>query len=153
MVCARSEPYPFSNLNHGQESHLVLLRPDPASDSVNTHYLGFKKPTGLAIRPNRIALGTAQGISELHNVPAVVPKFGPAEKFDDCFLPRWDHVTGDIAIHEMAYADKELWVVNTRFSSLCVIDSFVLPDEALQQVPEGLRNSSNSRQQSAQESL
>ena len=77
---------------------------------------------GLAVRPNRIAVGTAQGIWELHNVPAVAAKLEPADKYDACFLPRWGHVTGDIAIHEMAYAGKELWFVNTRFSCLCVSD-------------------------------
>ncbi|MEO7197462.1 MAG: TIGR03032 family protein, partial [Solirubrobacterales bacterium] len=30
--------------------------------------------------------------------------------------------TGDIRIHEIAYAGDELWLVNTRFSCLCTID-------------------------------
>ena len=31
------------------------------------------------------------------------------------------HVTGDIGVHEMAWAGEELWVVNTRFSCLCTL--------------------------------
>ncbi|OHB78742.1 MAG: TIGR03032 family protein, partial [Planctomycetes bacterium RBG_16_64_10] len=105
-----------------QAGTLVVLRPDPDSRTINTHFRAFRKPMGLAVRPNRIAVGTAQGIWELHNVPAVAAKLEPADKYDACFLPRWGHVTGDIAIHEMAYAGKELWFVNTRFSCLCVSD-------------------------------
>ena len=41
---------------------------------------------------------------------------------DSCFLPRACHVTGDIGVHEMAFASEELWVVNTRFSCLCTLD-------------------------------
>src|SRR5262249_31887756 len=32
------------------------------------------------------------------------------------------HVTGDIDVHEMAWAGDELWFVNTRFSCLCTLD-------------------------------
>ncbi|MEZ4519423.1 MAG: TIGR03032 family protein [Chloroflexota bacterium] len=38
-------------------------------------------------------------------------------------MPRRIHVTGDIDIHEMAWAaDNELWIVNTRFGCLCTLD-------------------------------
>src|SRR5262249_32790478 len=30
-------------------------------------------------------------------------------------------VTGDIGVHEMAWAGEELWIVSTRFSSLCTL--------------------------------
>jgi uncharacterized protein (TIGR03032 family) len=37
-------------------------------------------------------------------------------------VPRSAHVTGDIGIHEMAWAGDELWMVSTRFSCLCTLD-------------------------------
>jgi uncharacterized protein (TIGR03032 family) len=37
-------------------------------------------------------------------------------------LPRSSHVTGDIRVHEIAWAGDELWIVNTRFSCLCTLD-------------------------------
>src|SRR5205814_1695632 len=40
---------------------------------------------------------------------------------DACYLPRASHVTGDIGVHELAWAGEELWVVNTRFSCLCTL--------------------------------
>ena len=106
----------------GQAGKLVLLRADPECGSVNTHFVDFAEPAGLAARPGQIAIGTAHGIFELHNVPAVARKLEPAGRFDACYLPRGGHVTGQIAIAEMAYAEEELWFVNTRFSCLCVSD-------------------------------
>ena len=45
-------------------------------------------------------------------------KLEPPGKHDACFLPRTRHFTGDIQIHEMAFAQGELWFVTTRFSCL-----------------------------------
>src|SRR5262249_37549456 len=58
----------------------------------------------------------------------------PAGRHDACFVPRSAHVTGDIGVHELAWAaphpqplspdgrgEKELWMVNTRFSCLCTL--------------------------------
>ncbi len=35
---------------------------------------------------------------------------------------RASHVTGDIGVHEVAFAGDELWLVNTRFSCLCTLN-------------------------------
>jgi uncharacterized protein (TIGR03032 family) len=40
---------------------------------------------------------------------------------DACDLPRSAHVTGDIGVHEIAWAGDELWMVSTRFSCLCTL--------------------------------
>src|SRR5205823_2242709 len=55
------------------------------------------------------------------NAPDVAPRVGPAGRHDACFLPRSSHVTGDVGVHELAWAGDELWVVNTRFSCLCTL--------------------------------
>jgi uncharacterized protein (TIGR03032 family) len=55
-------------------------------------------------------------------MPAVAARLEPAGKHDACFVPRRVHVTGDIRIHEIAFAGGELWIVNTRFSALCTLD-------------------------------
>src|SRR5947207_1569830 len=54
--------------------------------------------------------------------PAVARKLEPPGRHDACYLPRAAHVTGDIRIHELAWAGAELWLVNTRFSCLCTLD-------------------------------
>jgi len=105
-----------------QAGKLVILRPD--GERLNTHFRGFSKPMGLAVDGDRLAIGTNLEIWEYHNAPAVARRLEPAGRHDACFLPRSSVCTGDIQIHEMAWAnsqgdDLELWFVNTRFSCLC----------------------------------
>ncbi len=107
-----------------QAGKLVLLRAD--NGTINTHFRSFSKPMGLAVHGNRLAIGTTVEIWEYHNAPAVAKRVdGKTEtstKLDSCFLPRGSQTTGDIQIHEMAWADDELWFINTRFSCLCTRD-------------------------------
>jgi hypothetical protein len=94
---------------------------------------------GFSLRPERYvrsAASSAQPIAARNDLsgeqaagPAgatdLAPQVQPRETHDACFLPRSSDVTGDIGIHEMAWAGAEadeLWVVNTRFSCLCTLD-------------------------------
>jgi hypothetical protein len=61
-----------------QAGKLVVLRAD--GGVLNTHFRNFAKPMGLACEGERLALGTALEIWELHNVPAVARKLEPAGK-------------------------------------------------------------------------
>lgn len=103
-----------------QAGKLVVVRAD--GDCLNTHFRAFPGPMGLALAGDRLALGTHCQVWEFHNVPAAARKLAPAGRPDACFLPRSCHVTGDVQIHEMAWAGDELWFVNTRFSCLCTLD-------------------------------
>jgi uncharacterized protein (TIGR03032 family) len=100
-----------------QAGRLVILRDD--GGILNTHFRMFPKPMGMALAPNKLAIGTEMEIREFHNVPAVSSKLDPPGKHDVCLLPRTIHATGDVQIHEMAWIDDEVWFVNTRFSCLC----------------------------------
>jgi uncharacterized protein (TIGR03032 family) len=89
---------------------------------LNTHFLNFPSPMGMACDGQRLAIGTAMHIWEFRNQPDVGSKLEPIGKVDACFLPRTVHFTGDIRVHEIAWAGEELWIVNTRFSCLCTLD-------------------------------
>jgi uncharacterized protein (TIGR03032 family) len=79
---------------------------------------------GIAVQGSKLAIGGQKTVWELHNMPAVARKLDPSGKHDACYLPRRIHITGDIDIHEMAFAaDGELWLVNTRFGCLCTLDA------------------------------
>lgn len=118
-----------------QAGKVILVRYDgpPAAHNgtangqagtLNTHFRAFQKPMGIAMQGQRLAIGGQKSVWELRNMPAVARKLEPAGKHDACFLPRRIHVTGNIDIHEMAYAaDGELWLVNTRFGCLCTLDA------------------------------
>jgi uncharacterized protein (TIGR03032 family) len=103
-----------------QTGKLVAVRKDGAG--INTHFRQFESPMGLDIRGGRLAVGTRSQVFEYHDVPSLTQKLQPPGKHDACYVPRRSHYTGDIRIHEIAYAADDLWLVNTRFSCLCTLD-------------------------------
>ncbi|HVK07877.1 MAG TPA: TIGR03032 family protein [Gemmataceae bacterium] len=81
----------------------------------------FERPMGMAVAPGRLTVGTKNQVWEFRDAPDIAPRVEPAGAHDACFLPRHCHVTGDIGVHELAWAGAELWLVNTRFSCLCTL--------------------------------
>jgi uncharacterized protein (TIGR03032 family) len=82
----------------------------------------FDRPMGVAIGHNQIAVGSRSQIWFLKSAPDIARRLQPAGQFDQCFLARRCHVTGEIQCHEMAFGGEELWVVNTLFSCLCTLN-------------------------------
>ena len=103
-----------------QTGKLICLRFDEGK--VNTHFRDFLRPMGLTVHGDRLAMGTQSEVWDFHNVPGAAGKIEPQGKHDACFVPRNRHYTGDISVHEVAFAGGELWVVNTSFSCLCTLD-------------------------------
>ncbi len=104
-----------------QTGKLICARYD--GGRLNTHFRNFARPMGLAVAPGRIAVGTRAEVVDYRDFPAVAPKVEPRGKHDACFLPRNKHFTGDIRIHEIAFAQGELWLVATNFSCLATLDA------------------------------
>ena len=103
-----------------QANKLLIAR--ATDDGLSMLVRTFDRPMGLAIRDGRMALGCRNEVWEFRNAPAIAPLVEPAGRHDACFVPRTSHVTGDICVHELAWATDELWAVNTRFSCLCTLD-------------------------------
>ena len=104
-----------------QTGKLITARHD--AGQLNTHFRNFPRPMGLAVAPGRIAIGTRAEVLDYRNFSAVAPKVEPVGKHDACFLPRNKHFTGDIRIHEIDFAQGELWMVATNFSCLATLDA------------------------------
>lgn len=104
-----------------QTGKVICARYDKGG--VNTHFRDFQRPMGLAVAPGRIAIGSRAEVLDYRNVPAVAEKIEPRGRHDACFLPRNTHFTGDIRIHEIAFAGGELWLVATNFSCLATLDA------------------------------
>jgi uncharacterized protein (TIGR03032 family) len=115
-----------------QANKLLVVRASRAG--LSTLVRTFERPMGLAVHGGRIAMGMQDRVWFFQNAPDIAPRVEPAGHHDACFLPRSCHVTGDIGVHELAWAipgsqplspegreEKELWVVNTRFSCLCTL--------------------------------
>ena len=104
-----------------QTGRLICAR--NVGGGLNTHFRGFENPMGISWDGSRLAVGTRAHIWEYRNVPDVCEKLEPAPiEHDACLIPRRSHCTGDISVHDLAYADGELWAVATRFSCLVTFD-------------------------------
>jgi uncharacterized protein (TIGR03032 family) len=105
-----------------QAGKVIVIRHDHGT--LNTHFRSFTKPMGLAVDGGRLTIGGSNTVWHYRNMPALAAKLEPKGTHDACYLPRHIHVTGDIDIHELTWAgDGELWLINTRFSSLCTLDN------------------------------
>src|SRR3954464_15559413 len=102
-----------------QANKLLAVRADGAG--LSTLVRTFDRPMGLAAGGRRLALGTRGQVWVYRDAPDIAPRVEPVGRHDACYLPRTCHMTGDIGVHEMAWAGDELWVVSTRFSCLCTL--------------------------------
>jgi uncharacterized protein (TIGR03032 family) len=105
-----------------QAGKLLFFRSD--GERISALMRTFESAMGLAVSPDRLALGSRNCIWILRNAPDVGRQMEPRGSHDACFVPRTSHVTGDIRIHELAWGGDtggDLHFVNTRFSCLCTL--------------------------------
>jgi uncharacterized protein (TIGR03032 family) len=78
---------------------------------------------GLAVNADRLALATQHEITLFANAPLLAPDFMPHQqgRYDALYLPRATFHTGDLNVHDLAFADDGLWFVNSRFSCLSAL--------------------------------
>jgi uncharacterized protein (TIGR03032 family) len=103
-----------------QAGKVVVMGVDE-NGSLALSFHNFERAMGLAVRPDRIAVGTLNQIWFLRANPVIAPRLGVPGRHDVCFLARSSHMTGDIQVHEMAWVGEDLWMVNTLFSCLCTL--------------------------------
>jgi uncharacterized protein (TIGR03032 family) len=103
-----------------QAGKLLFMR--AAGETLNVHFRHFARPMGVAFDGRQLAVGGQHDIRTFANLPEVAASREPAGSHDACFLPRQIHITGNIAVHELAWGSEGLWLVNTRFSCLCTLD-------------------------------
>jgi uncharacterized protein (TIGR03032 family) len=85
-------------------------------------YHNFERAMGLAVKPDAIAVAARAQVWFLQAAPELATRVEPAGRHDSCYLTRSSHFTGEIQIHELAWAGDELWLVNTAFGCLCTLD-------------------------------
>ena len=99
-----------------------LIAVGSRGDQIHLTLHNFDYPMGIAVDPslNQLAVTARDMIWFAYNEIGVGRSL--PEPAATCFLTRSAHVTGDIQAHQIAWAENELWVVNTKFSCLCTID-------------------------------
>lgn len=102
-----------------QAGKLFVLGASQGELALSFH--NFEQAMGIAVKRDRIAVGTRNQIWFLRSEPQIASQLEPCGRHDGCFLARSSHFTGNLHGHELAWASDELWVVNTSFSCLCVL--------------------------------
>lgn len=103
-----------------QSGRLIVVRSE--GRQLNTHFRALPSPMGVARRGGSLAVGTKSEVLVFQNQPEAGARLDPPDRHDAVFMPRRAYATGDIRIHDLAYAGEELWAVNTRFSCLVTFD-------------------------------
>jgi uncharacterized protein (TIGR03032 family) len=84
-------------------------------------FLDLDQPMGIAVRQDRIALGSRSAVHFFQGNHDAAPTVKPQQTFDGCFVARTSLHTGRVLGHDLAWGSEGLWVVNTLFSCLCTL--------------------------------
>jgi len=109
---------------------------------IDTKFMAFRRPMGLSVSKDQITLGTYSEVLKFVRNDKAIQSFPRPGKIDACFTQRASHTTGMINIHDIAYGNEGLWVVNSMFSCLATLEgdsSFVprwKPEFITELVPE-----------------
>src|SRR3977135_2339529 len=106
-----------------QAGKLVVVGTDQGKLTLSFH--NFEQAMGLALSREMIAVGTRYQVWLLAREAGMAAQLDRGHAYDDCYLARRSHFTGQIHIHELAWGGTnggELWVVNTLFSCLATLD-------------------------------
>lgn len=79
----------------------------------------FEQPMGIAVHPERIAIGTRREIRVMERRAAGLTSLALGALPQPCLHETNAHVTGRIRGHELGWGADGLWIVNTSFSCLC----------------------------------
>lgn len=104
-----------------QSDRAIVLRHD--GGRLGVHLRAFDRPMGIALHPRGFALGVGSEVLDYRNFPDLASRVEPQGRHDALFLPRNSHVTGDIAVHDLAFGAEGLWLVATQFSCLATLDN------------------------------
>jgi len=102
-----------------QAGRLIIIG---SSDGFNIHQtpIAYKKPMGIAVEKNRIAIASFDEISFYTSNSKVVESIKSNKNdFDQMYLYRASYNTNTLDIHDIHFDKSGLWGVNTLFSCLC----------------------------------
>ena len=83
----------------------------------------FRKPMGIGLKDNKMAIATRDEVVVLQNMPGLAPRYPKKpDTYDALFMPRAAYYTGELDIHDLHWIPQGLLAVNTRFSCLSMIN-------------------------------
>jgi uncharacterized protein (TIGR03032 family) len=81
----------------------------------------YDKPMGFDISQGKLALASRHQITIHANDAVLAHNYKEPGRYDALYLPKVSWHTGDLNVHDVAFANDGLWIVNTRFSCLATL--------------------------------
>lgn len=103
-----------------QAGKVILISSDKGT--LRTQAFDFTKPMGIAIKQGNISIGDQNSVWYYRKNENVDSGYDTEGQNASTYDPRHIHYTGDIDIHEMAWGHRDLWIINTKYSTLCTVD-------------------------------
>src|SRR5438105_1293658 len=88
-----------------QAGKLVVVGTDQGKLTLSFH--NFEQAMGLALSREMLAVGTRYQVWLLAREAGMAAQLDRGHAYDDCYLARWSHFTGQIHIHESAWGSGE----------------------------------------------
>src|SRR5207244_9993181 len=95
-----------------QAGKLVVVGTDRGELTLGFH--NFEQAMGLALSREMLAIGTRHQVWLLAREAGMAQQLERGHAYDDCYLARRSHFTGQIHIHELAWGGSDgegLWLV------------------------------------------
>ncbi len=102
-----------------QAHKLFFIRSN--GNSIDVNFKNFARPMGLAVSAGQITLGTLHQVWRFRRCDDALQGVEQSQA-DACYVPDACHTTGLINIHDIAYGNNGLWVVNSAFSCLATLE-------------------------------
>ncbi|MEO1049231.1 MAG: TIGR03032 family protein [Bacteroidota bacterium] len=101
----------------------VILISAPTPQKLVQLPRNFKKPMGIALSDNKMAIATEHEVVTMSNAPNLAKGYPKQPNtYDAFYLPRAAYYTGNVDLHDLEWGNDGLWSVNTRFSCLSLIN-------------------------------
>lgn len=92
-----------------------------SGDRLNLLMRSYDKPMGMDISGRKLVLATRNNITVHANDPVLAMNYRQPGQYDALYLPKVSWHTGDLNVHDVAFAGEDIWLVNTRFSCLSLL--------------------------------
>ena len=102
-----------------QAGKLVVVGVQDGALEFSFHHLD--QAMGIAVGPDAVALGSRREIHLLKPAHELAAGVAPQGTYDAAWLTRHSFRTGNVHGHELAWGRDGLWLVNTKFSTLCTL--------------------------------
>ncbi len=105
-----------------QAGKIVLISPHPDNERLTTLPRTFRKPMGIAIQGDKMAISLKDEVVVFQNSRQLAEHYPNKQNtYDSLWLPRTTYYTGLVDMHDIDFGDDGIYAINTSFSCICKI--------------------------------